>query len=63
LTRAWSRWVGQGSTPGQLWTSIAGGVLVMEASLQMMELDAYAFLTRVLRACRNRPLILVDEGL
>jgi len=37
-------------------------VFAIGAGFQRMDLDAYAFLKRVLKACRNKPLILVDEG-
>jgi len=37
-------------------------VLAIRASLQRMDVDALAFLRVVLKMCRGKPLILVDEG-
>jgi len=37
-------------------------VLAIRASFQRMDVDALAFLRTVLKTCRGKPLILVDEG-
>ena len=37
-------------------------LLALDASYQRCELNAYLFLRRVLRACKNKPFVLVDKG-